>query len=103
MLCFGPCKSMFVGFEDVLGEFGFFRPQEVVFVDIECVKSLLRESSSWQEWGWISRERWERKKWIFGSAPNNPKVLRERGCHRVDFICSFLVCKGKGGWDCVWY
>jgi hypothetical protein len=48
-----------VEFEDMLNEFDFLWPQEVVRVELEIVEALLSEAFAWGEFRWMSRQWWK--------------------------------------------
>jgi len=100
-LGFCPCKGLLVELEDVLGEFEFIGPKEVVLVEFKVIQAFLHKLEAGRERGWVGGKRRERNKWVFGALSDDAEVFREGGGHGVDFLRCLLICKDGSGWDCV--
>jgi len=48
-LCFGPCECLLIELEDMCHKLDFFRPEEVVAVEVQGIEAFLYEAHSRSE------------------------------------------------------
>ena len=77
----------------MLGKLEFFWPQEVILVEVECIKTFLCEPGAGCEWGRGSGKWRKGEEQVLGAASDDTEVFGEGGGHGVDLLGHFFVCK----------